>query len=377
MGFDLSHIDAELTALGEVPADLDASRAALAGLDLSSLSAVDAALTALGEPADAASFKLELKALPAFSIDEAHETQETQAAQELSETAASVDEARPKSGEIALGEPVRRREPPQSGELSLDADPPRSGAFELPSEIEDDAPHEMEPADDSQPPVLADVTPISFQPPAGMGNAPAPTREELDASIDDALSLLSDDDFEADFEADLGPALSAEPITTDQAVPDEPTSLDMAAEVRDALERDPDAEFDALFDDTTHPSGIPTRPEEDDFNVDALLDGLRGPTDPPRQTEADAATSALLGELEGESTEVIDSNSFQASLDPFPEEEELGSSEFEILLGDDGTASDIVPAMGTTKKPASNKPGTPEKRPSFLGRLFGRKEGDE
>jgi hypothetical protein len=373
MGFDLSHIDAELTALGEVPADLDASRTALAGLDLSSLSAVDAALTALGEPADAASFKLAVKALPVFSTDEVEETQEP------SEAAASVDEARPKSGEIALGEPVRRREPPppQSGELSLDADPPRSGAFELPSEIEDDALHEMAPADDGQPPLLADVTPISFQAPASMGNAPEPTREELDASIDDALSLLSDDDFEADFEADLGPALSGEPITTDDAVPDEPTSLDMAAEVRDALERDPDAEFDALFDDATNPSGIPTRPEEDDLNVDALLDGLRGPTDPPRQTEADAATRALLGELEGESTDIIDSSRFQASLDPFPEEEELGSSEFEILLGDEGTASDIVPAMGTTKKPTSNKPGTPEKRPSFLGRLFGRKEGDE
>ena len=64
-------------------------------------------------------------------------------------------------------------------------------------------------------------------------------------------------------------------------------------------------------------------------------------------------------------------------LDPFPAEEELGSSEFEIVLDEAGAAKDII----RSDRPAAPKKSPPppaaapeDKRPSFLGRLFGKKD---
>ncbi len=137
-----------------------------------------------------------------------------------------------------------------------------------------------------------------------------------------------------------------------------------------SVDSDPDAAFDALFDEATHPSGIPTRPfdpDDETLTADDLLSGL---TD-PGEHESEAATHALFTGLDiSEQTDIIDTNAFDADLDPFPSDEELGSSEFEIMLDAQGEARDILAA----RPPQQVDLGPTDKRPSFLGRLFGRKD---
>ncbi len=326
MGLDLSGTDAELDALGEVPRDLDAWSAEQAR-ELRTLSEIDAALTAL------AAGVVEPSAAPRL-----HQRSAPQRLEQL----------RPKSGEIDLGEPVQRRRTAESSELTLlDSDRPRSGSFELPDQdlrTERNTPDVFaSPKRASQP----KAEPLSLRPPDGM-----PPQVELTPLALDAFDSDSDDNEERKLIA---------LFTDEQVEPDTVASMEA---------RDPDAEFDALFDEATHPSGIPTSNalESDDeaSNADDLLSGLSAPA----IRESDALTSALFSDIEpGDATQLADSNTLAAQFDPFPSEEELGSSEFEIVLDEDGEAKDLVPSHPPDE---SHQGG--DKRPSFLGRLFGRKD---
>jgi hypothetical protein len=113
MGFDFSRLDAELAALGEVPANLAELARSYAGTQ-GSLADTDALLATLGAPVDLQAFAA--PALPASPPRRA--------------PAAPP----PKSEEIALPEPVANGPSPASGELALDGAVPRSGSFALDDE---------------------------------------------------------------------------------------------------------------------------------------------------------------------------------------------------------------------------------------------------
>lgn len=378
MGLDLSGIDAELDALGEVPRDLDAWISAQAS-ELRSLSEVDGALSKLAEgvaeprhvpnaaprpvqarplPAPIAAPSAQARPLPAPTVQApsaqarplpapavqtpSAQARPAQAPAIQTPSLSQLDDLRPESGEIDLGEPVQRRDDLASKELTLfDSDRPRSGSFELPEQDLRTERNEVDVFASPKRPKPREAMPISLQ----TERASAPI--ELTPL---AVDFQDDDDEEQKLFASF----------TDQAEPDTIVSFE---------ERDPDAEFDALFDEATHPSGIPLRnleADDDAISADDLLSGL---TAPPAR-ESDALTSALFADLElGDATQLTDADTVAAHLDPFPSEEELGSSEFEIVLDADGEAKDLVPSH-----PPDAGPPSADKRPSFLGRLFGRKD---
>lgn len=327
MGLDLSGIDAELASLGDVPGDLD-TWAEEQARELRTLEQIDAALQALSE---------------GVSISEPRQAP-VRPRPAAASAPSAVEVRRPKSGEINLGEPVQRRLDSGSSELTLlDSDRPRSGSFELPDQDLRTERNQPDVFASPRRPAQAQVSPISFQPDS------EPPQVELTP-----LAIDPHDDDE-----DQENKLIAL-FTDEQPEPDTIVSLE---------ERDPDAEFDALFDEATHPSGIPTRSleiDDDAISPDDLLSGLSAPA----ERESDALTSSLFNDLDlGDATQLTDSKTLDAHLDPFPSEEELGSSEFEIVLDEDGEAKDLVPS-----RPPDETTSGGDKRPSFLGRLFGRKD---
>ncbi len=320
MGLDLSGIDAELDALGELPPDLDAWIAEQSR-ELRTLSQVDSALQALAAGVN------EPRALPPPP----------------GRPVAPQQAARPKSGEIDLGTPVQRRLEPASSELTLfDSEGPRSGSFELADQDLRTGRNEVD--------VFASPKRVPQSPVAPLSLSPDSQPPQIE------LTPLAVDSFDDDEEE----AKLISLFTEEQVEPDTMVSIE---------ERDPDAEFDALFDEATHPSGIPTRnldQDDDAISADDLLSGLSGPGS---RRESDALTSELFADFEAaDATQLTDADAVAAYLDPFPSEEELGSSEFEIVLDAAGEAKDLVPSH----PPAEIGGG--DKRPSFLGRLFGRKD---
>jgi len=331
MGFDLSGIDAELSALDPSPHELE-SLGARSTVALGTLSDVDASLAALESSLDQPLVLIEpvIPRVPVYK-----------------------PEPRPRSGEINLGKPVQRRSEPSpvSTELTLlDSDRPSSGAFELDDVTARNEDFEVDPFASPKRPRQLDVNPISLSP----AGSRAPGIE---------LTPIAIDPLSAEKKIDLAEASSALFSTAGEGE-GEPDTIVLSED------RDPDAEFDALFDEATHPSGIPTRnfdADDETLTADDLLSGL---TD-PNERESEAATNALFAELEAaDNTDIIDAKTLEGHLDPFPSEEELGSSEFEIVLDGDGEAKDLVPS----RPPEELALGATEKRPSFLGRLFGRKD---
>ena len=361
MGFDFSAIDAELSTLGPEPAELATLARRFAG-ELGSLADVDRALEALGVAVELPP----APARPALRLEYVPTPAERDAPLELQvdddELGASVDAAltpmlsidppanvggpSPQSGEIPLPEPVRRavEQEPISGELSLDAEAPTSGSFELPSE-----------------------TPAVSQP-------SAPLHSDYPALSVDAVA---EDDEDAD--ALFASFQSAPPATTPaggarlKGLSDLPPGGEKP-ESWSGSSRDPDAEFDAIFSDATSPSGLPTRgfafSDDESPSAEDLLTGLEAPMAPGVEP------------LEAEdSTEIIDSRTLgsitanaKSEDNPFRDEEEFGSTDFEIVMEEEGEAPG-KDAKKTPPPPLPNKPADPnDKRPSFLGRIFGRKD---
>jgi hypothetical protein len=396
MRLDLSDVDAQLSALGEAPDDALAIADHYAELP-ESLSEVDALLDALATDVELPA-RAQVTEKLAFAIHVSRETapkadvsapldarfqDDEQDTPELGFDAGSGDAehtpveapsssappAHPRSGEISLGEPVQREAPHQSGEQGLPGDArPMSGAYAL----DNDEPElTLETSEDLD---MDGFAPggevVSLTPPAGE-RAPAVSAPT------GPLSLLPDQDSEPEPETSRRVEIVDALLADDHELPTpRPSPFG---------ERDPDAEFDALFDEATSPSGIPTRGFDDDSpSADDLLRGLGAPKLPSAdlgvsEHEAEAAMSELFEIDEGDQTDILDSRSVfgggsSTVADPFPAEEELGSSEFEIVLDETGEAKDIIRSDRPPPPDPSRPQSTSEKRPSFLGRLFGKKD---
>jgi hypothetical protein len=433
--FDLSALDAELDGLGRAPENVTALARDFAGVTLSGslssqLEQVDAELSALShgelqasaaparearepsqEPSGVVSVGLsqqaehfapeperlaELEPLSARAPEGALRLPESELAPESlapeptlesqtfehklgSSRGASLTE----SQEIVLPDPIAREElSTESGELRLSGSDPESGSFELP-----DSPTEPRI-------VHEDAAP-----------AGASSSEEL-LPFDDVQDALE----------------GSQPIAV--ATSNRPT----ASPITD-LDRDPDAEFDALLSEATDPRGIPTvGASSAEIDTDDLLRGLEGGEfadegsldmlvdDAPH--EADALTRSLY-EDSSDSTDIVDRATLGAletaknRTDTHPDDEgddqdatlaslmtpdELDSGELEII-DDEPTLAPQTTPLKTAPAPAKPPPprtptarpglsnkappppppsGKPDKRPSggLLGRLFTKREGE-
>jgi hypothetical protein len=401
MGFDFSALDAELAALGAEPAEVLQLAARYlpefgAPMDLA---AADRALAELGQLPDLSRLsrpRLELTRLPEPELDEAPlELADDELDISLDAGSARVDgddlptpppprpqgksfppaapEPRilevggrqPESGEMALPEPVKRApNDPVSGELTLvESEPPTSGSFALPANDGHDA-HDEEPV------FTADVAPST--PPRSERPVHLTGVRTYSEGPELSVDALSDEDEDPDTQAVFAafdqppspPAPSGE--TRLKGLSDLPAALS-------AVEgRDPDAEFDAIFSDATSPSGIPTRGfslgDDDNPSAEELLTGLETPLSPDPLEAEDHTEVMTLGAV---NTAIKDGNAFR-------DEQEIGSSEFEIVL-DEGEPVDVKPVTPKRSPPPPVPPPSGstnlDKRPSFLGRLFGRKDG--
>jgi len=162
-----------------------------------------------------------------------------------------------------------------------------------------------------------------------------------------------------------------------------------------SMERDPDAEFDALLSEATDPRGIPVVGSE--LDTDDPLRGLEmddlevSEAEIGQQSEADQATHeadelarSLYEEAESDNTELLDRAALSAIeaqapegdtfRDEFALDAELDLAELEIMLDEEPGAP---PQATTGKAPPPPPPGSPDKRPSILGRLFGGKRDGE
>jgi hypothetical protein len=410
MGFDFSALDAELEALGKEPADLLQLAARYAG-DLAGLAAVDSVLSGLGEasaPLEVAPLKLTrtkassippppprapvepvrsaVKPAPSMLDEDPLElaveelTTEVEPLAPFAPAESEPVASSPRSGELALPSVVKRpSKNPISGELQLDQGEPTSGSFALPEPIEEPASPlfvtNRPPRPDSQ-----SGAPDRFRAPDAAARAASDYPEMLVDSLEE-----DDPDTQAVFAA-----LDELP---DSATPSGGAVLkglsDLPGEPGGARPdgRNVDAEFDAIFSDATSPSGIPTRGfgfgDDDSPSAEELLTGLEA--DPPRAAHAQAPSEQYSDSEDH--TEILDKgtlNSITAAArsedNPFPEE--LGSSEFEIVLDADGEPTGE--SDNTSGAPPKRSPPPPlppsgstnlDKRPSFLGRIFGRKDG--
>jgi hypothetical protein len=253
------------------------------------------------------------------------------------------------SQEIVLPDPIPREElSTESGELNLDANSHNSGSYSLP---------EAQPQRDEA---------ASF------------TR----SGSHDFANLVDDD-------------------VQDALEGSRPLSIGAPAANRAtrSMDRDPDAEFDALLSEATDPRGIPVVSGE--LDTDDLLRGLEMDDldmEEPRESEADQVTHeadelarSLYEESEPDNTEILDRASAMAieaqapgragglapEGDTIREElsldAELDSGELEIML-DDEPGPPPPPAPSKAPPPP---PGAGEKRPSILGRFFGGKRDGE
>jgi hypothetical protein len=370
MGFDFSAIDAELSTLGREPAELTTLARQYAG-ELGTLAEVDRALEALGvavelpPPAVRSVPRVEFTPAPVerdLPLELNVEDDELDASVDAAltpmasmEPPANVGGRTPKSGEIPLPEPVRRSPAqdadPISGELALSPDEPTSGSFELPE--------------------AAPPEPVVTQEASGSDEDDEP--ELSVATLDD-----EDDELFASFQS-VAPATTPSGGARLKGLSDLPAGGAEKPEPWTGASRDPDAEFDAIFSDATSPSGLPTRgfafsDDDESPSADELLTGLEAPS-PAKPSSDDALESE-------DHTEIIDSRTLgsitsQAKADddnPFRDEEEFGSTDFEIVMDDEAEA----PQKGKTPPPplpkaqANQDPN--DKRPSFLGRIFGRKD---
>jgi hypothetical protein len=170
------------------------------------------------------------------------------------------------------------------------------------------------------------------------------------------------------------------------------------------LSRDPDAEFDALLADATAPHGVPSNallgtlatsdPEalvqglDTTDEVVAAVVGERRPSQPgvtassspPSGPAAWRSPDASIDiPIDGESTEVFDDETIgaikAASIAP-PEELEISDLDMELDEEDtlQGAEAPKPPPLPPTRGSTPGENTQVDKRPSFLGRLFGKRE---
>jgi hypothetical protein len=421
--FDLSALDAELEGLGRAPENATSLAEAFAGIKLSGslaqrLEQVDAELSTLSNGA----YRAPAPAAPALSgvmplssesaprraglfgsraeprastaAPEPEHSSEPEPSPKLgppyasepppaeaehavfAQTVSTRAPALTESQEIVLPDPIAREElSSESGELSVGGSDPESGSFELP-----DSP--------TEPRITPEDLPQEESAQAGS--------HELDP-FDDVQDALE----------------GSQPIAVSAAR----ATLGPGAD----LDRDPDAEFDALLSEATDPRGIPTVGASSEIDTDDLLRGLEGEPGSDEAGgeaphEADLLTRSLY-EDSSDNTDILDRATLGAiesaarGSDTRPDDDdeedtlaslltpdELDSGELEIIDDEPTLAPQSTP-LKTAQAPArptppkaptvrpglSNKAppppppsGKPEKRPSggLLGRLFTKREGE-
>lgn len=425
MGLDYSELDAQLTALGAVRSDILQIARRHAG-DMGSLSEIDQMLSSLGSgvpltasPGRSAPKKRPAPQLVSAPAQPAAQTKVTapspdETASPVEPEAAAASPAPERSGpphseEIALPDPVQEHDrSPRSGELSLDGPTPRSGSFALdptPSEpsLDEaaDADFEAEFAALSG----ADTTATKSLNPKSLRPTEPPESEPPEAQAPEPVQLVSDEDEETDAVLALFDAIEstpeAEAVALEPTPFETPASLSSLGGLSDELEpsiappptgsRDPDAEFDALFDEASSPSSVPSSPapDGDQDSVDDLLRDLGSPR-MPQDLAAKATREDPLSfddELD-DPTEIFDSSAFDAvagALDKAAPSAPDLEEDLEIEMDIDEVIEDEPPPI-TSKPPVtpprppprtSSAPAGAEKRPSFLGRLFGGANKDD
>ncbi len=293
------------------------------------------------------------------------------------------------SQEIVLPDPIAREElSSESGELSLDGGDPESGSFALP-----DSP--------TDPRIVSEDM---------AARAPVTTEFGSRAEPRASTQLLPFDDVQDALEGSQPIAVSGRATQSPKA----------------ELDRDPDAEFDALLSEATDPRGMPTHGSSE-FDTDDLLRGLEGGDDETPDTEdvtqndpheaemltrslyesgddnTDVLDRATLGELERAARQEQErtqpepqpeSEDTDADLSSLLSPDELDSGELEIIddeptLAPQPTPIKPNPLASMPVPPPSARPGlsnkappppppssSPEKRPSLLGRFFTKREGE-
>jgi hypothetical protein len=262
----------------------------------------------------------------------------------------------------------------------VSAEPGNRGSFALDGfEDEGDADFEAEFAALAAP-LKAAAQPVETksQPDAARAAPPPPLSLDPEPSAADGPLALFD--LPGDVAMTAPPQASGQPERKPSARPESKRDLGPPSE-RPAAPRDPDAEFDALFADATSPSGVPATPTveagEDEDSVDDLLRDLSSPRLPLDLAAEAGLADALESDLEGVEPAQAGAAQKRDADNPFPTEEELASSEFEIVMDEDeeddsASATGKPPPAGKPRPP--QPPPAPEKRPSFLGRLFGPKK---
>jgi hypothetical protein len=447
MAFDLSAVDAELEQLGRAPDDpLDLARS-FAGA-VGSLAQVDHALSALAKVGDAGEplyvtrpqrtpMRSAIPAPPPSPLRERMESEPEPAPPESSEAARSVlpgailpASIPPSRGWGTLppesNEPAERREDGQPDSAWADSLHPDSVA---PAELSQD-----EDFSERQPPrsgTVPSLSPASERPAEAAALTqsqeivlPDPIPHEELSTESGELSLDARAPGSGSFNLSTSPSTSPQSSSRIYAAAQDFSNL-VDDEVQDALDgsrplsmgapasaqpapvsmdRDPDAEFDALLSEATDPRGIPTGSLHGEVDTDDLLRGLEideleeEELPSAQESEADQATheaDALARSLfensefedsEGDQTEILDRAAALAIEAQAPEgdsgreeillsDEELDPDELEIMM-DDEPARPPVPASSKMPPPPPSA-AAPEKRPSFLGRLFGGKREGE
>lgn len=340
---DLSALDAQLDALSPAPSfDVLALARSYAGA-LAPLTAVDEALAALEAGVD-------VPVIEAHAADEVVEDEEPEPA-----AAVSAEEV---SEPIELAEPIcdalLADEPTETSTLD------QASVRALEFEAEPDAPIT----------VRRDVEPAIGGNDFEMRESGAFTVSQLtprrDESHDITMEPIDDELIEAEIDdmrpeaAPLGSAANA--------------LFDMNTKVDAAAEQEADAAFAALFAEARRQSNMPSAAEPANDDQTELFDAGALSIDPgsislhPRSIDPPSLKPSVpyeLGltkpasrrpELDGE-----------VELEPGFHDETLDSAEFEIV-------NDVVTDGRPSDSPGARSSRPPEKRPSFLGRLFSRKE---
>lgn len=406
---DLSAIDAELDALGR-PAE-DAARLARTYFegDLSSLAEVDQVLEALASTSVIAGTESTLGHQAAAQHGEAAAAQHSEAAaiQDSDEPAMQHGEESP----WLQPQNQPAQEDATSPAILLPEDPTAvtPGPAARPAENAQHAPRTRE-ASDAQPPQAGAADHPAEQDHAAPAHTGAingtsnTAQRELPALPDGNWPWLAED-------AEPGPDGDPTEVTAAEGAfrlelepsPEEPADAEYAGSeplafsafahrrgARDTPVPDPEAEFEALFSDASDPVGVEQRHSQvfEALEGHAFADELSSDTEHTQvdlsaddEGEADELTRALLGEHE-EPTDVVDRATLKGLDLATPaadtaEEEDLDLAELDIEEVDLDLIEDAEEPAAEVRKPPplpSSRPSAPEKRPSFLGKLFSRRE---
>ncbi len=408
MQFDPSAIDAQLTALGaphpnalqlarsyvgtlpslgEVDQALDALLSASPGVVLPQVapakpkSLAPAAVAPAANPESLAPAALDLS-----SVLEPEEEPALELAADAEEPSTGLRPGLPTSEDAELKTTAAAEAAAPRESLPAPAESvPSSGSFNLGDaadglEEDGDADFEAEFA------ALSNVDHSGALPRPVSEPAPAAQAEPAQAEPAEAAPAalaIEEDDPEADAVLSLFDAMDDVPEESSASPIDHDALFKSAAPVspskRPSLrveERDPDAEFDALFDEASQPTNLPPTAATDEGSMDDLLRDLGAPAMPQGLAPKHDSQFPADGELD-DPTEIFDMRSLdsmppsQEAKPAFPDDHELPSTDFEIVLDDDLSEEDVAGAASESSPPPSpSKPPKLPERPSLLGRLF-------